>query len=46
MAVLCDKCKKEMKKTQTINASNSKYEYYLCSNCGKEKQICTGVMKK
>jgi lysyl-tRNA synthetase class I len=44
MAMKCEKCGKEMKKTQTINASNSKFEHYVCT-CGNKKQICIGVNK-
>jgi len=43
MTQTCDKCKNQMKKKQTINAGNSKYEVHECPKCGNKKQVCIGI---
>jgi hypothetical protein len=43
MDVLCDKCKKPMKKKGTLMMSNSKFEIYTCPFCGSEKKRAIGV---
>lgn len=42
--VLCEKCKKVMRKKGSLNMGNSKYEVYVCPHCGADRKICVGVL--
>jgi hypothetical protein len=42
--VLCEKCKKVMRKKGSLNMSNSKFDVYICSSCGSERKICVGLL--
>ena len=44
MDVLCDKCKKPMKKKGTLIMSNTKVEVYTCPHCGSEKKRALGLV--
>ena len=39
----CEKCKSIMAKKGTMDSGNSKYEQFMCRECGHEKMICVGL---
>jgi hypothetical protein len=41
---LCPKCKGKMRKTGTINASNSTFVSYECDGCKHKESRCQGML--
>ena len=46
MEINCKKCNEKMRKKGMIQSGNSKYELYLCNECGSEEMKAIGVNER